>query len=199
MGTSSSVPKLRAMEKVIDVDRFTGLWYVIACTTTPLDKNCVCATEHYAWRKGGGKAKGQLDVKYQWKTAPGKPSKTMYQDARVQDMAKGAEWRIRPRIFGGNVPLPIWLPYLIIEGTEEVMVVGYPDRAYLWIMSRAPVMAPEAYAALETRCVEEWGYGRDFMEKIHKVPQEWPKEGAAGAGGAGAGAEEVVDGDGNKD
>ena len=60
------------------------------------------------------------------------------------------------------------------------MLVGYPDRSYLWIMTRRWDYPTEEYAKLEARCVDEFGYPK---EKIVLVPQQWASDADAAAGG----------------
>ena len=54
----------------------------------------------------------------------------MYQDGRVVNKETGAEWVVRPRLFNGIVPLPVWLPFIILDSEvdetpeKSFMVVG---------------------------------------------------------------------------
>jgi lipocalin len=51
--------------------------------------------------------------------------------------------------------MPFKLPYIIVDVTESpaapqqyaTTIIGYPDRSYLWIMAREPVMSEEQYKA----------------------------------------------------
>jgi hypothetical protein len=48
--------------------------------------------------------------------------------------------------------------YIILEAVpDNYLVVGYPDRSYLWIMARTSTLSDELYAQIEERCVTEWG------------------------------------------
>lgn len=77
--------------------------------------------------------------------------------------------RGRPRLWG--VPMPVWLPFIILATEpEKYIVVGYPDRSYLWIMTRQWDYPKEDYQVLEDRCINEWGYTKD---KIKIIPQRW--------------------------
>ena len=81
----------------------------------------------------------------------------------------GAEWRVRPRL--GGCPMPVSLPFIILQADPTShMCVGYPDRSYLWIMSRRPKIEEELYTGLVKQSVEEWGYE---AEKIQRVRQFW--------------------------
>lgn len=60
---------------------------------------------------------------------------------------------------------PIQLPYLIIEldGEEgsnpySYTVVGYPSRAYCWIMHRTPAMPADLFEGICRRLAHEHGY-----------------------------------------
>lgn len=72
----------------------------------------------------------------------------------------------------------MWLPFLILDCPSEdkpdyPMVIGYPDRSYLWIMSRATNMDEKLYGEVVERCKTEWEYD---TTKVIKVEQNWPTE-----------------------
>jgi hypothetical protein len=85
----------------------------------------------------------------------------------------GAEWRVRPKLFG--VYIPMELPFLIADLAADYswVIIGYPSRKYLWIMTREQVAGKELYADLEVRVVV-----RTYTCTL---------AGGAGGGGAGGG------------
>ena len=94
------------------------------------------------------------------------------QDGTIVNSETQAEWRVRPRLAG--CPMPVSLPYIILQADPTShMCVGYPDRSYLWIMSREPKMGEELYSSLTKRAVDEWGYAAD---KILRVRQFWDEK-----------------------
>lgn len=71
---------------------------------------------------------------------------------------------------------PVKLTYPIIELDEKdysYAVVGYPSRAYCWILSRTPVMEETVYKGIEKKLVDKHQYD---LEGFRKVPQKWTAE-----------------------
>jgi len=172
MGSSSS--KLTATTKKIDVNSLMGKHYVIACIPTPFEVGAVNAVENYEWTN---EKKQELKVTFTYHTGGyDTPQQTMLQDGYVFNKDTGAEWKVRPRFWGGRIPLPMWLPYIILDGptteTPDVpLIVGYPDRSYLWIMGRKPKMDPALYDSILKRCETEWGYTN--MKDLYVVPNNF--------------------------
>jgi apolipoprotein D and lipocalin family protein len=175
MGSSSSVPALKAMATPIPggANAVMGYWFVQGVVPTIFETNAYNSLEHYEWLD---QPAGKLRVTFKYRSGDydgvkGKMSSesTVLQDGNVVNVATGAEWRVRPRL--GGCPMPVSLPYIILQADPAShMVVGYPDRSYLWIMSRMPKMDEELYAGLVKQSVEEWGYD---VEKIQRVRQFW--------------------------
>ena len=158
MGSSSSKPALQAMKRKIDPDTVMGTWYVQGVIPTPFEHNAWNCVENYGWTN---KEKQEFKVTFKYKQ--GKKDQVMYQDGYVYNKETGAEWRVRPRFFGGMVPLPTWLAFLILDcpsdkNPDYPMVVGVPDRSYVWIMSRKTEMDENLYNEVVQRCKSEWEY-----------------------------------------
>ena len=67
--------------------------------------------------------------------------------------------------------MPVWLPFIILATEpDKYVVVGYPDRSYLWVMTRQWDYPKDQYQLLEDRCINEGGYTK---EKIKHIPQKW--------------------------
>ena len=175
MGSSNSVPALKAMTTPITggANAVMGHWYVQGVVPTIFEKNAYNSLEHYEWTD---EAAGKLRVTFKYRTGDydgvtGKMSSesTVLQDGTVVNAETGAEWRVRPRL--GGCPMPVSLPFIILQADPTShMCVGYPDRSYLWIMSRRPKIEEELYTGLVKQSVEEWGYE---AEKIQRVRQFW--------------------------
>lgn len=144
-----------------------GIWFVQSCVPTPFEKNVYNGKENYEWVD---ESKQKLKVTFtHQKGSFDAPVKTMHQDGVVVNTETGAQWKVRPRLAG--IPMPVWLPFIILATIpDEYMIVGYPDRSYLWIMTRKWDYPKEEYAKLEARAVDEFGY---LKEKIVLVPQKW--------------------------
>merc|ERR1711916_105842 len=124
----NSLPALKTVPHV-DIDKFMGAWYVIATKPTPFAKGACNGVETYQWKN---KEKGEIDIEYRFNqdTVTGK-EKVMTQKGYIYNKTTFSEWRVSPL-------WPIKLPYLILEVDEECSytVIGYPSRAYCWIMAR---------------------------------------------------------------
>jgi apolipoprotein D and lipocalin family protein len=176
MGSSSSKqtkPALQAMKRKIDPDILMGNWYVQGVIPTPFEIGASNCLENYSWTN-----KEKKELKVVFKYVQKKKDQVMYQDGYVYNKDTGAEWRVRPRFFGGTIPVPMWLPFLVLDCPSEEqpdypMVVGYPDRSYLWIMTRKTNMDENLYNKVVERCKTEWEYD---TAKVIKVEQNWPTD-----------------------
>ena len=68
------------------------------------------------------------------------------------------------------------MPYLILEVDDECKdyaVIGYPNRAYCWILGRKPVMDDDTYQMLTKRLEEKHQYD---LTGLRRVPQVWNDE-----------------------
>ena len=175
--SSSSLPALKAMTTPIPggANAVMGHWFVQGVVPTIFEKNAYNSLEHYEWLD---EEAGRLRITFNYRTGDydgSKPASEMgkescvLQDGQVINTATGAEWTVRPRL--GGCPIPVSLPYIILQAEPmSHMCVGYPDRSYLWIMSRRPAIDEELYSQLVKRAVDEWGYQE---EKILRVRQFW--------------------------
>jgi apolipoprotein D and lipocalin family protein len=130
--------------------------------------------------KGG--AKYDIDINFTFSKGDFTSArKSMPQKAWLHNTATNAEWRISPIV--GPITIPYKAPYIICDvGPEDAnkkystTMIGYPDRSYLWLMARKPVLSEPEYDALLKQAADK-GYD---MAKVQKVPQqpesERPKE-----------------------
>lgn len=86
--------------------------------------------------------------------------------------ANGAEWRVRPKLFG--VYLPIELPFLISEVADDYswVIIGYPSRKYLWIMTRKQIVKAELASSLKV-CL---ALIRNFTIAASWIYISWPRQ-----------------------
>ena len=143
-----------------------GYWYVQGIIPNYIENGAHNSLEHYEWTN---RENQELRVTYTYHSGSFEAKKsTLLQDGRVVNKETGAEWQVRPRVMG--IGLPVWLPFLVIEAVPDShMVVGYPSRAYLWIMSRKPSFDDELYKQILDRTAE-LGYD---IEQVVRVPQRW--------------------------
>mmetsp|Transcript_6041 Transcript_6041/g.10728 ORF Transcript_6041/g.10728 Transcript_6041/m.10728 type:complete len:174 (-) Transcript_6041:869-1390(-) len=165
------VPPLEPMKRYIEWESLMGSWYVISCLATPFEKNAHDAVEHYDIKDAGKKT---FSVTFKFRSGSfSAPQKTLFQDGRVTNTEFNSLWQVRPRFFGKLLPFPVWLPYIILELAEDSshLIVGYPDRSYLWILSRKRSMQESIYEEVLKRCSEEWGYD---LSRLYVVPHSDP-------------------------
>ena len=123
------------------INRFMGDWYVLGNIPTFIEVGAENCIEHYDWDD----INKRIDVTFTY-NAKGAATKS---EAKMRAIVKNdpicSLWSLNPQI--GFFYLPIGLSYIIpyIAEDESFVLVGVPDRSYLWIMTRqkpAPVNMP---------------------------------------------------------
>jgi apolipoprotein D and lipocalin family protein len=130
----SELPPVKPVAHV-DLARYMGVWYEIARVDHFFQKGCIKSTASYTMLPNG-------EVEVVNRCVNGK-------NGRLRE-AKGRAWSVDPE---GNARLkvsffwPFRSDFWIIDiGKEyEYTVVGAPNRNYLWIMARQPVMDESVY------------------------------------------------------
>ncbi len=139
----------------VDMERFSGDWYVIALIPTALEKGISHGIENYSLD-----SKGNIRVRYTF-TKGGK-TKTMKQKGWITDRESNAEWRVRPL-------WPLKLPYYVIELDDEYSYTAVTTTGfkYLWIMARTPSLEEDQLNGIIDRMVERGFKEEDiiFMEQ----------------------------------
>ena len=132
---------VRTVERV-DLQRYLGEWFEIARFPNRFQRTCagdVRAT--YARRPDG-----RIDVINRCRTAQG-AMQEVQGVARVVDLNTSAKLKVRfAPGFLSFLPF-VWGDYWVIglAGDYSWAVVGSPDRAYLWILARTPVLSADRY------------------------------------------------------
>lgn len=156
--TSTNMDPIRT-ENAVDLTRFMGDWYVIACIPTFIEKQATNAVESYELETPTRVAttfsfnKGGFDG----------PLKVYRPTGFVRDDPSNAIW-------GMQFIWPIKAEYRIVYVDEayEQTIIGRSARDYVWIMARTPMIAEADYAKLVGIVAEE-GYD---TEKLLKIPQQ---------------------------
>ncbi len=135
----------------VDLDRYVGDWYEIARFPAWFQNKCVSdVVASYAKRPDG-----RLDVVNRCRQADSSVNEARGV-ARVVDTRTFAKLKVRfaPKVLSW---LPfVWGDYWILGLADDYswVVVGSPDRKYLWILARTPALRPEslelAHAAART-------------------------------------------------
>lgn len=164
---SSSLPALQTVANC-ETAKFMGHWFVIGVKPTFLEKKSANAVEYYSLAK---EKSHDIDVDFQYNDGEPLASKikSAPQKAWVEgDKENSGNWKVQPF-------WPAKLPYLILECDDdyEYCVIGYPSRAYAWIMGRKPVMKEETYNMLVEKLEKKHQYD---LDGLRRVPQKWTKE-----------------------
>lgn len=127
----------------VDLDRYLGDWFEIARFPNWFQRTCtgdVRAT--YAKRPDG-----RLDVINRCRKADGLTEARGV--ARVVDLRTSAKLKVRFAPAALSFLPFVWGDYWILglAGDYSWAVVGSPDREYLWILARTPVLDAERYGA----------------------------------------------------
>jgi len=161
-GACTTTPKLPPLEKVsaVNLDQFMGDWYVIANIPTFIEKGAHNAVEHYEFAKDG-----TIDITFTFRkdAFDGEPKKYTMTGTPVTG-TNNAEWTVSPF-------WPIKFPYYTVELSTDYswVVVATPNRDYLWIMARKPIVDEALLKSIIGRMV-----ARGFQEAdIQRVPQKW--------------------------
>lgn len=152
------MPPLEAVAQV-DLDRFMGDWYVIACTPTFLDDDAYNAIESY--RRSSD---NRIETTYTFNKAGFEGETKIYRPTGfVKEGTGNAIWGMR-------FVWPFKADYRIVHIDDEYQttIIGRAKRDMFWIMAREPVIDQKQYRALLTH-VEETGYD---LSELREVPQQ---------------------------
>lgn len=149
----------------VDLNRFSGLWYVIESMPTPAEAGAHNATERYAILENG-----TIDITFRFNRDGFDGSEKILKMTGWPVDESGAEWRVRP-------VWPVQLDYLILELGDDYdyTVVGHPSKRYVWIMAREPSMSPDRLRGIRDRLARV-GYD---VGRIQAVPQERSRQSVA--------------------
>ncbi len=145
----------------VDLPRFMGDWYVIACIPTAIEKNAFNAVESYQLAADGTIAttftfrKGAFDG----------PEKRYRPRGFVRPDSGNALWGMR---FVWPFKADFRIAYLAPD--YSTTVIARNARDYVWIMARTPTIPEQQYLKL-TQFVADLGYD---LDTLRQVPQQWP-------------------------
>jgi apolipoprotein D and lipocalin family protein len=149
-----------------------GTWFVIAVKPTIFEKTCSNAVEKYTFLEDSKKNDIDIDFKFNSKEDPySSPLKSLPQKGWVQgeNRLNSGNWQVSPQ-------WPIKMPYQIIDVDDvdySYCVIGFPSRAYCWIMARHPQMDEGLYNKLTQELVDRHKYS---LDGLRRVPQIWTAE-----------------------
>lgn len=146
----------------VDLVRYTGIWYEVAKYPNRFQKGCLCTTASYTLR-----ADGKVAVVNRCRTAEGRVREARGW-AKVVDPTTRAKLKV-------TFFWPFFGDYWILDLDEAYsrVLVGTPDRRYLWILSRTPRMDDSVYAALTARAAA-LGYDPGRLVRTEPCGAEGP-------------------------
>jgi len=155
-----SHPPLTPVARV-DLARFMGDWYVIACIPTPIETQAYNAVESYRLE-----ADGTIATTFTFREGGfDGPAKRYTPRGFVTDRASNAVWGMR---FIWPIKADYRIAYL--DADYRVTVIAREKRDYVWLMARTPELPDGEYAALVER-IAAMGYD---VARLRRVPQRWP-------------------------
>jgi apolipoprotein D and lipocalin family protein len=144
----------------VDLKRFMGDWYVIACIPTFIEKGAHNPVESYRLD-----ADGTIATTFTFRAGGFDGEQKRYTPrGYVIDRDSNAVW-------GMQFVWPIKADYRIMYLDESAgqTVIGRQQRDYLWIMARAPQIPDADYQRLVAFAGEQ-GYD---VKRIERMPQQW--------------------------
>ena len=139
----------------VDLERFSGTWYVIASRGTPFEREAYNAVEHYSVPEA---RVIETTFSFNQGSNDGR-ARVMKSKAFVSDESN-AEWAMQ-------FVWPFKAEYLIayLDDDYEYTIIARSKRDYVWIMARTPHPSATRFTELLTR-VEALGYDVDQVRTI---------------------------------
>ncbi|MEO0367759.1 MAG: lipocalin family protein [Pseudomonadota bacterium] len=144
----------------VDLDRFSGDWYVLASIPTIFEKDIVNATESYE-----KVADNKIATTFKYKKSfEDKEFKSMTPVGYVTDDPSNAIWKMQ-------FIWPFKSDYRIayVDDDYQSTIIARVKRDYVWILTRTPDVSEAEYQALSNR-VKDLGYD---LDKLTKVTHKW--------------------------
>jgi len=145
----------------VDIPRFMGDWYVIACIPTRIERNAYAARESYQLARDG-----RVLVTFTFREGGFEgPLKRYSPVGFVAPEGNGAVWGMR---FVWPFRADYRVMYVDRDYTQTI--IGRQKRDYVWIMARSPTLSDADYQALVGR-IAQAGYE---VGALRRVPQPAP-------------------------
>ena len=160
-GCSATLPPLKTVDKV-DIKRFMGAWYVIACVPTFIETEAYNGVETYRLDPDGS-----IDTLFTFNEGGfDGPPKRYNPRGFIVDSVNNSTW-------GMQFIWPFKAEYLITHLNEDYSqtIIGRNKRDYVWIMARTPQIPETDYLRL-VKELEGQGYE---IDKLRKVPHHVSK------------------------
>lgn len=159
---AASRPRLKTVDKV-DLQRFMGPWYVIACIPTSIEAKAYNAVETYRLDRNG-----TVDTVFTFNQGGfDGPPKRYNPRGFIVDKVNNSTWGMR-------FIWPFKSEFLITHLKEDYSqtIIGRNKRDHVWIMARTPEIPEADY---QKWLLELGAQGYD-LTKLRKVPHRWPEK-----------------------
>jgi apolipoprotein D and lipocalin family protein len=146
MVTASSISQTLQTVPYVDLKKYAGKWYETASFPQRFQKGCNCTTAEYTLTDKGF---------------------VIVENRCNRDSINGKQSYIKGKAFvvknSGNAKLKVQFfwpfkgKYWIIDLAKDYSyaVVGHPNRKYLWILSRTPIMDANTYQQIISKIREK--------------------------------------------
>lgn len=158
-GCATTNPKLKTVDH-IDLNRYMGPWYVIACIPTFIETKAYNAIEEYRLLPDGS-----IDTIFTFNNGGfNGPKKRFNPHGFVVDKINNSTW-------GMQFIWPFKAEFLITYLTPDYgqTIIARNKRDYFWIQARTPQISDSDYQHL-LGILASQGYD---ITKVRKVPQHW--------------------------
>ena len=131
--------------KSVNLNRYLGTWYEIASFPNRFQRDCRCTSATYDIQ---GRHIGIVNRCYKGRNL-------------VLDEAKGKAWPVDQT--NSKLKVQFFWPFtgnywiIALSPTYRWVLVGSPDRDYLWVLSRSRVMSKKRYRAI-VRMAKQQGF-----------------------------------------
>lgn len=156
----ASTSKAQVLQTVpsVDLNRYMGKWYEIASFPQRFQKGCECTSAEYTLS-----TKGYVIVENRCNKSS-KKGKESYIKGKAFVVENSGNAKLEVQFFW-----PLKGKYWIIDLADDYSyaVVGHPNKKYLWILAREPIMPDTTYQAI-VRSLEDKGFD---ISKLKRTEQ----------------------------
>ena len=161
-GCAATLPPLKTVDHV-DINRYMGPWYVIACIPTFIETKATNAIEKYTLLPDG-----TVDTVFTFHQGNfDGPLKRYNPHGFIVDKINNSTW-------GMQFIWPFKAEFLItyLKSDYSQTIIGRNKRDFFWIQARTPQIPESDYQGLLS-ILSAQGYD---VTKVRKVPQHWSEE-----------------------
>jgi apolipoprotein D and lipocalin family protein len=147
-----------AQERHVDVSRFMGDWYLIACIPTRIERGAYGPKESYTLDP-----QGRIPTVFTFRQGGFQGAPKRYTPTGFVQLGSGGT------VWGMQFIGPIKADYRIIyvDSAYQLTVIGREKRDYAWLMARTPRIAESDFERLRTRLASQ-GYD---VPSLRRMPQ----------------------------